>query len=170
MAWHQILVLFVVGMLLVYSKWWAWYGGWYWGPRFFLIASIPASLALLSQLYFSQQLRWRVLALLGLMLSVWGNINAQVFERQNAQYLSICHSNNYKLESFCWYTPEFSVLWEPFVSGRLASIFSYGTTWFSLTSFFWISWPTFRALFERSRFFAVRYRENFQDLIAGWKV
>jgi hypothetical protein len=26
----------VVYMFLVYSKWWAWHGGWCWGPRFFL--------------------------------------------------------------------------------------------------------------------------------------
>ena len=27
-------------------KWWAWPGGWFWGPRFLLYASIPASVAL----------------------------------------------------------------------------------------------------------------------------
>src|SRR6185436_5776493 len=31
-------MLFLVGLVLVYARWWAWYGGWFWGPRFLLIA------------------------------------------------------------------------------------------------------------------------------------
>ena len=31
----DVLLIFVMGMVLTYSKWWAWYGGGSWGPRFF---------------------------------------------------------------------------------------------------------------------------------------
>src|SRR5262249_14740881 len=39
---HGTLVAFVVGLVLAYARWWAWYGGSFWGPRFFLVASVPA--------------------------------------------------------------------------------------------------------------------------------
>ena len=38
------MLLVVLGMVLVYAKWWAWYGGLSWGPRFFAFAALPASL------------------------------------------------------------------------------------------------------------------------------
>lgn len=44
------LLLFLAGLVLVYARWWSWQGGRFWGPRFFLIASIPACLALASVL------------------------------------------------------------------------------------------------------------------------
>jgi hypothetical protein len=43
---YTLWMCFLVGLVLIYSPWWAWYGGWFWGPRFFLFASIPASFAL----------------------------------------------------------------------------------------------------------------------------
>ena len=39
-------VWFLAGLVIVYAKWWAWPGGWFWGPRFFVFAAIPASIAL----------------------------------------------------------------------------------------------------------------------------
>ena len=47
------LFIFVIGLVLVYSKWWAWSGSWFYGPRFLLIASIPAALAM--ALFLSKQ-------------------------------------------------------------------------------------------------------------------
>src|SRR5207245_943165 len=47
-----------------------------------------------------------------LLLSVWVGIDGQVFSRF-AQ--DPCSANHYSLESLCWYVPEFSVLWTPFV-------------------------------------------------------
>ena len=40
--WVVLQLLFVAGLVLVYSKWWAWYGGDAWGPRFFVAAAVPA--------------------------------------------------------------------------------------------------------------------------------
>src|SRR3954471_112922 len=39
-------IAFLAGVILVYSGWWAWYGGWTWGPRFLLFAAYPSALAL----------------------------------------------------------------------------------------------------------------------------
>jgi hypothetical protein len=109
-------LLFLIGLILVYSKWWAWYGGWFWGPRFLLFASVPASLAIAVQL---DRPRGRSLGtLLGvfaaLTLSAWVGLNGAIFDQRD---LELCVQNTYALEVLCWYTPEFSVLWHPFVSG-----------------------------------------------------
>jgi hypothetical protein len=50
--------------------------------------------------------------LAALLLSLWVGIDGQTFG-QFAQ--SQCTINHYYLEAFCWYVPEFSVLWTPFV-------------------------------------------------------
>ncbi len=42
-------LLYLVGLVLVYGGWWAWYGGYTWGPRFLIVASLPASLLLAAQ-------------------------------------------------------------------------------------------------------------------------
>jgi hypothetical protein len=43
-AQFWLTTVIVVYILLVYSKWWAWHGGWCWGPRF-LVPAIPLLLA-----------------------------------------------------------------------------------------------------------------------------
>jgi len=105
---------FVAGLIVIYSKWWSWYGGWAWGPRFFLFASVPASLAIAVKLQRPGSLRTP--ALVGLIaivtLSVWVAINGAVFDKNN---LRACTDNAWALEALCWYTPEFSVLWRPFI-------------------------------------------------------
>jgi len=114
-AIYTLWMSFLVGLLLVYSSWWAWHGGWFWGPRFLLIASVPASFAL------AVRLQWRdtsllvnIVTLLALCLSVWVGINGAVYGDQALWHT--CLDNNAYLETpLCYYTPEFSVLWHPFV-------------------------------------------------------
>jgi hypothetical protein len=105
---------FVAGPIVAYSKWWSWYGGWAWGPRFYLVASVPASLAIAVKLQQTKHLKTPVLvALVAIVtLSVWVAINGAVFDKNN---LRTCTDNAWALESLCWYTPEFSVLWHPFI-------------------------------------------------------
>jgi hypothetical protein len=114
---YQIYVLwlcFLVGLILAYSKWWSWYGGVYWGPRFFLFASLPASFALAVRLQDKEtHLVTNVFTLLVLCLSAWVGLCAAIF--QSDTYINTCLQNNYALEAFCHYVPEFSVLWRPFV-------------------------------------------------------
>jgi hypothetical protein len=112
----QVLVLwmlYLAGMLLVYGSWWAWYGGFTWGPRFLTFASLPAALLLAAQVRRPPRgLLTATVVLAALVLSVWVGIDGQTFGRF-AQ--TTCTANHYYLESFCWYVPEFSVLWTPFV-------------------------------------------------------
>jgi hypothetical protein len=110
-------MLFLCGIILVYGKWWAWYGGWYWGPRFLLFAAFPSSLLLAYHLSSSRRSPGvRVATVAILWLSVWVAANGAVFG-QNGQ--GICQQNNYALESLCWYVPEFSPLILPFIGHRL---------------------------------------------------
>jgi hypothetical protein len=112
-------MLYLAGMVLVYGSWWAWYGGFAWGPRFLTFASLPASLLLAAQVRRPpRRLLAATVVLVALVLSVWVGIDGQTFGRF-AQ--TTCTANHYYLESFCWYLPEFSVLWTPFVfGGRLS--------------------------------------------------
>jgi len=105
---------YLVGLVLVYSGWWSWYGGYFWGPRFLLFASIPAALILAERSLRASEhpLRFNFLTLAALIWSVWVGMDGAMFDQQN---MGICEKNNYALESFCWYLPEFSALFRPFV-------------------------------------------------------
>jgi hypothetical protein len=106
-------LLYLAGLVLVYGSWWAWYGGFTWGPRFLVFASLPASLLLAAQIRRSpRSLVALTVVLAALILSVWVGIDGQVFGRFGQD---VCSANHYSQESLCWYVPEFSVLWTPFV-------------------------------------------------------
>jgi len=111
---YGLWLAFLIGLMLVYARWWAWYGGWFWGPRFFLFASIPAAFALAVSLTEAprQSLARNLVTLALLALSCWVGLNGAVFGTAN---LEVCRADDYALESLTWYTPEFSVLWRPFV-------------------------------------------------------
>jgi hypothetical protein len=105
-------IVVVAGLVLVYCRWWAWYGGFYWGPRFFLFASIPAALALTARLVDGGgSFASRLVTLLALALSVWVAVSGAFGPAGDP----VCVENDYSLEFLCWYAPEFSVLWRPFV-------------------------------------------------------
>ena len=125
------LLAFSISIVLVYSRWWAWYGGDFWGPRFFLILSLPASLALAAATL-SPATGTRVwLVMLVLTLSAWVGINGAVFGQQS---MDVCWANDYELEFLCWYVPEFSALWRPFVTQDLRT--SLETMWNSQVRIF----------------------------------
>jgi len=106
-------MVFVAGLVLVYAPWWSWYGGLYWGPRFFLFAILPACLALAVCLRADRAGPWMDLATLAaVLLSVWGAANSLVYGQL---WPTICYENNWHLEALCHFTPEFSPLWYPFV-------------------------------------------------------
>jgi hypothetical protein len=102
----------VAGMVLLYCRWWAWYGGIFYGPRFFLFASIPAALALAARLAADAGPPAAVAAsVIALVLSLWVGVTSAMGIPQ----APICSDGNYALEHLCWYTPEFSPLWRPLI-------------------------------------------------------
>jgi hypothetical protein len=99
--------------VLYNAKWWSWYGGWFWGPRFFLFASIPAAFLIAVHLHHAHpSLARNILTLAVLVLSLWVGVNGAIFDQKN---LESCTRDHYALEALCWYVPEFSLLWRPFV-------------------------------------------------------
>ncbi len=113
---YTLWISFLIGMILTYARWWAWYGGRFWGPRFFLFASIPASFALAVRLRYHKDasIITNLLTLVIVCFSVWVGIDGALFN-QSAIVLPICANNHYALEILCIYTPDFSALWYPFV-------------------------------------------------------
>lgn len=110
---HALWLAFLVGLILVYARWWAWYGGLYFGPRFFVLAALPASLGLaLNIRRRNAPLMWNLLTLAVLCLSVWVAACGLAFDNRG---LDVCVDNNFSLEVLCYDTPEFSTLWHPFV-------------------------------------------------------
>jgi hypothetical protein len=105
-------VWFVVGLVLVYAKWWAWPGGWFWGPRFFVFACIPASVALAIHLCDEKATAAaKALTVAVLSWSIWVGIDGAVYGQLE---MAVCN-NHPDLEALCLYSPEFSALFRPFI-------------------------------------------------------
>jgi hypothetical protein len=113
---YLLWIFFLVGLVLIYSRWWSWFGGLYWGPRFFLIASVPASFALAVRIHDKENttLPINLLTLLVLCLSFWVGLDGAVYNVK-ATAIPQCMVNSGQLELLCHYTPDFSALWYPFV-------------------------------------------------------
>ena len=105
-------LLFLVGLIMVYARWWSWYGGMFWGPRLLLFASIPAAFCLASWLQTrSASLGDYAAGMACLLWSVWVGIDGAVYGLWD---VGLCSADQYALEFLCWYTPEFSPLFRPF--------------------------------------------------------
>ena len=160
----RLWILFLCGLILVYSRWWSWYGGGFWGPRYFLIACIPASLAmaLASERGRSQSGRFIVASLAVITLSFSVGVTGSVFLRTN---LEMCEANNYSLEYLCWDVPEFSALVRPFIALKTLNARDYFFFVYYGVVYLWISaplWTRFASLCrERGSAFlsAVRIRD-----------
>ncbi len=106
-----LMLLFLAGLVVVYAKWWAWYGGITWGPRFFVFAAVPASLAIALRLVDAGRSALAdVATLFALTLSAWVGVSGAIAD---PAALGFCTENTYALESLCWYVPEYSSLWHP---------------------------------------------------------
>ncbi len=115
---YTLWIAFVVGLILVYARWWDWSGAVFWGPRFLLFASIPASFALAIRLSHCKEasLALNIFTLIVFTLSVWVCIDGAVYQWVNGIALpQVCAQNHSYIEMLCYYTPEFSALWSPFV-------------------------------------------------------
>lgn len=86
-----------------------------------------------------------VLTLFILALSFWAGINGSVFDQSN---LDICTANNYALESLCWYAPEFSVLWRPFVVFQQPNFNGIIIMCYGVLVFVYLALPILRQLLE----------------------
>jgi hypothetical protein len=107
-------MLFLIGLVLFYSKWWAWFGGLTFGPRFLVFASLPAALAL--SLYLavpSRKVLVNACVLAILALSLWVGVCGALFDQEFL--IGVAFANGYRMEHLVWHVPEFSALWHPFL-------------------------------------------------------
>ena len=159
---YVLWMAFLVGLILLYAHWWAWYGGWFWGPRFFLFASIPASFALAVRLGSRDtSIIANLLTLLALALSFWVGIDGAVF---NEQALGICQTQHYAFEFLCQYTPEFSVLWHPFVVAEHLNTNDIVYILVSSIIFLYLSLPLMSSIVKQTVVKAVEWGREYADL------
>lgn len=158
-------ITYLAGMVLIYASWWAWYGGWSWGPRFFLFASVPASLALAAAVRYPPRHWLARLAVVGVAtLSVWVAVNGIVWGVGN---LDVCLGDSFALEHLCWYVPDFSVLWRPFTAPK--TLYTALDKWFLVFAVLVLArllaplWPGLRADARRGR-------ELLHEHARGWRL
>jgi hypothetical protein len=147
---YRLWLAVVVGMVLVYARWWAWYGGAVWGPRFFPFAALPAALVLARWTTRAEEHSTgaNVLILGAVVLSCWVGVNGIVFQGQGSERY---WEDGFALEYITWYVPECSVLWLPFV---VPQQMEWGD-WVRLATFApacaYLAWPVVRVLTVRGQ-------------------
>ena len=103
---------YLAGLLLVYSKFWAWHGGAFWGPRYLLFASLLAALALACFRWEEAiPAPWRALWVCLILASAWVACQGVMY---GTDFLEPCYTRGHELEFACHYVPQFSVLWRYF--------------------------------------------------------
>jgi hypothetical protein len=111
---HQavaMMLVFTAGLVLVYSKWWAWYGGVSFGPRFFLFAAIPASILIAVGVWRAgQSAAADAVTLVVLAVSAWVALSGAIEDPR--VLLAFCKADNFRFEPQCWYYPGHSSLWQ----------------------------------------------------------
>lgn len=105
-------LVFLAGVLLVHGHFWSWYGGWKWGPRYVVFAAYPSAIALAVALGVARTARAAAVTLLITVWTVWVGASGVVFDLTG---LDECLANGWALEHLCWYVPEYSPLFRPFV-------------------------------------------------------
>lgn len=106
-------LLYFVGLLFVFSRWWQWNGDWFWGPRFYLFTSIMnVFFLLLVKEKMKESFRLRIFFFITLSLSLWVGCQGLLFGQD---FLEDCYKNGADISFMCHYVPEYSVLWRPFI-------------------------------------------------------
>lgn len=100
--------IFLLGAILVYSKWSAWSGGYTWGPRFLILAAFPSSLLLALNLSHPSTFKKALIIASLTIFSFWVS-----FAGLSYRLDPVCEDNRYQHDYLCWFTPEFSPIFQP---------------------------------------------------------
>ncbi len=170
---YQVYILwmcFLLGLILAYSPWWDWSGAAFWGPRFFLFASIPASFALAVRLihYKEASLGVNLLTFGVYCLSAWVSVDGAVFQLA-VTHPRACMIYNHAWEMLCSYTPDYSPLWMPFIfhlriyEGQAIFLL------FSLLVATYLAVPLFLHLLKQLGDFTKKHRVNYMN-VKLWRI
>ena len=135
----RLWLLFVLLTALVFAKWWSWFGGAYWGPRFLMLGALPATLLLAQQSMRRHESFWSAAAtLLCLCWSTWVCINGTTVAFHHLLADPALHAAE---GSVMIWVPDISPLWYAIEKPA----FVYPTTLvyasLSLVALAWIAWP-----------------------------
>src|SRR5262245_18819045 len=112
-ATMRLWLLFLVGTILAYAKWWCWHGMAYFGPRFLLMGSLPASLLLAWHAHRTDlSFRANLLTLVGLCFSCYVGANGAAFLFRGLRGEPAMAAAD---GAPCLYAPEMSALVYPFI-------------------------------------------------------
>jgi hypothetical protein len=141
---YRYCMMYLLGLAVTYAQWWAWFGGMSWGPRFLVFASFPASLVLAARLNgIDASLINDTLTALALVLCFWVGFSGITFGMEGQQ---VCAANNFINEPYCWYVPEWSVLWHPFVQRRALSFAEWAVALFYMLVLLYFLIPLARTI------------------------
>jgi hypothetical protein len=158
---------FLAGMVVVYANWWSWSGDWYWGPRFYLFASIPASFAIAVRLRRpSAAFGGNLLTLGALCLSTWVGIDGAVFDLNTLA--QACQSNNFAQVYLCQYIPQYSALWRPFVVAEQPTWQSWLFIAYCVLVFAYLVLPLLQTIFRQGLELADSLRRTYLTR-AAWR-
>jgi hypothetical protein len=134
-----------------------------------LFASFPACLALAVALAASRRtplpgLPALLMLLAALTLSAWVGIEGAVFEPTAP---AVCFARNF--EPFCWYVPEFSPLWRPFVEFRRPAVNQIVVGVYFCVVYAWLAAPLAADIFKRGRAAASTFLRTHAGL-ESWRV
>jgi hypothetical protein len=166
-GYHRLvgyMVLYTAGLVAVYAKWWAWYGGISWGPRFFTFAAIPASVFIAARIqHAGESVLADAVTLLVLGLSGWIAVTGATAD---LSMLNVCGSDHFSHEAFCWYVPEFSSLWMPVLHFPELSMTKVVVAAWCALAFACLAAPLIAALGRE----AGRVRMHVDWALAGWRL
>ncbi|NKZ02397.1 hypothetical protein [Actinomadura latina] len=119
-AAYELWMAFAIGLILTYATYWSWSGSTFWGPRYLLFASVPASFVLAVRVFRpGTAIGADVITVVALTMSLWAGLNGAVFG--DVDTIKVCWPDGKGLYEapLCYYTPEFSALWYPFVENKV---------------------------------------------------
>lgn len=140
---YHMWLLFLLGLIIVYAKWYAWHGGWFWGPRFFLFGALPASLILAIRLSTQKTSIINKLITISLLCySTFLAINSAIIEP-----LNFCREKMDNLP-LCWYVPQYNILINPFINNPTFVVGDYLIIGISLLVLAVLIFPIVKELFK----------------------
>ncbi|MFF5205321.1 hypothetical protein [Streptosporangium sp. NPDC000396] len=170
-ALYNMWIAFVVGLVLLYSTYWSWSGSTFYGPRYLLFASLPACLALAVRLHRQDSsILANTITVLALGLSLWVGVNGAVFGDAPARDVCLAPTGPYLEAPLCYYTPEFSALWVPFVYAQKVTAGQYAYLVYGLWVAIYLMTPPTRALAAQLLTRARLLAKDFRDDRAGARV